>query len=114
MAQDNALQNNRVTISIVLLTYNGMPLIQDCLRMISRQAVDAEIEIVHIDSGSTDGTLDVARAFPLQTVHIRKDDFHHSRTRNFAATIARGEIVVFLSQDAIPDSPSWLFNLVAP
>lgn len=114
MAQENTSQNDRVTISIILLTFNGMPVVQDCLRMISRQAVDAKVEIVHIDSGSTDATLDVARAYSLQTHHIRKDDFHHSGTRNFATTLAHGELIVFLSQDAVPGGVKWLANLVAP
>jgi rhamnosyltransferase len=114
MAQGNALQTDPVTISIVLLTYNGMPLVEDCLRMIFRQVVDAQIEIVHIDSGSTDGTLDVARSYSLETSHISKRDFHHSRTRTRAAKLAHGNVVVYLTQDAVPESPSWLSNLVAP
>jgi rhamnosyltransferase len=103
-----------VTVSIVLLTYNGMPVVEHCLSMIVRQELDAEIELVHIDSGSTDGTLDVARAFSLQTHAIPNAEFHHSRTRNWAATLAHNDIVVFLTQDAVPDTTTWLSRLTAP
>ncbi len=114
MADETLAPGNGITISVVLLTYNGMPTVERCLRMISRQTTDTKIEIVHIDSGSTDGTLDVARSYSLHTHHISSKDFHHSRTRNFAATLAHNDIVVFLTQDAVPDSPSWLSRLVAP
>jgi rhamnosyltransferase len=114
MTQGNGIQRDRVMISIVLLTYNGMPVVENCLRLIFQQVVDAAIEIVHIDSGSTDGTLDVARAYSLDTRHISKRDFHHSRTRTIAAHLARGNVVVYLTQDAVPESPSWLSNLIAP
>lgn len=101
-------------VSLVLLTYNGMPSFEECLRMITLQEFEWPLEIIHIDSGSTDRTLDVARAFSLPTRHIQKKDFHHSRTRNLAADLARNNIVVYLSQDAIPASRRWLSSLVSP
>lgn len=114
MAAEYPVPIHPVTVSIVLLTYNGMPVVEHCIRMISQQTMGAQIEIIHIDSGSTDGTLDVARAFSLQTYIIPNRAFHHSRTRNFAATLAHNDIVVFLTQDAIPNDSTWLSSLVAP
>jgi rhamnosyltransferase len=61
-----------------------------------------------VDSGSTDGTLEIARKFPVRIVEIPAEDFHHARTRNYAATLAAGKYLVFLSQDAIPANCSWL------
>jgi rhamnosyltransferase len=81
--------------------------------MIHQQLLNVKMEIIHIDSGSTDGTPDVAAAFNLTTRYIRKADFNHSRTRNYAVAIAQHEIVVFLSQDAIPYNDCWLARLVA-
>ena len=109
-----SMTTNFPSISIVLLTYNGLPSVTECLRMIFRQTIDAQVEIIHIDSGSTDGTLDATTAFRLETHHIRNGEFHHSRTRNFAATLASNDVVVFLSQDAVPEDSSWLSSLVAP
>ncbi len=108
------IRQNNPTVSIVLLTYNGMPHVELCLRMIRRQTIAEQPEIVHIDSGSTDGTLDVTRAFALETHSIPSTQFHHSRTRNMAAALAKNEVVVYLSQDAIPENTTWLANLVAP
>jgi rhamnosyltransferase len=110
----NPLPTACPTVSIVLLTHNGLPDFERCLSMIFRQTIDAKVEIVHIDSGSTDGTLDVTSAFSLQTQHIRSSDFHHSRTRNYAVTLAHNDIVVFLTQDSIPKNTNWLSSLIAP
>jgi rhamnosyltransferase len=103
-----------MNISIVLLTLNGMPTLELCLEQISRQRLKSQIEIIHIDSGSTDDTLAAARSFSLDTLHIPSGHFHHSSTRNHAASLAKNEVVVFLSQDAIPTNETWLANLVAP
>ena len=105
---------NNLTVSIILLTYNGMPEVEKCLAMIFRQEYHSSIEVVHIDSGSTDGTLDVTAAYGINTHHINQRDFHHSRTRNLAASLARNDILVFLTQDAIPSDNLWLENLTEP
>lgn len=98
-------------VSIVLLTLNGLPDWERGLDIITRQDYPAPVEIVHIDSGSTDGTLEVAERRGLSTHRIAKTDFHHGRTRNLGADVAQHEIVVYLSQDAIPVDRQWLRTL---
>lgn len=102
-------------ISILLLTKNDAPSVASCLDAIYSQQSDNQypFEVIAIDSGSTDGTLDVLRRFPLQLRQIPPESFHHARTRNLAAGYARGEILVFLSQDAIPSSSKWLQSLLS-
>lgn len=102
-----------VEVSILLLTRNGKPELDSVLPAILSQKGVPEFEVVAIDSGSTDGTLELLRRFPLRIEQIPPESFHHARTRNFAAGLARGEILVFLSQDAIPSSPQWLQSLVS-
>ena len=99
------------SVSVVLLTLNGGADLERGLDMIASQDYPAPIEIVHIDSGSTDGTLDLAARRGLQTHQIAKNEFHHGRTRNLGAELARHEIVVYLSQDAIPADSQWLRKL---
>ncbi len=65
-----------------------------------------------MDSGSTDATLEIVRSYPVRIEQIPPATFHHARTRNFAAGLASGEFLVFLSQDAIPSSPAWLAALL--
>jgi rhamnosyltransferase len=70
-------------------------------------------EVVLVDSGSTDETLEIAKRFPARIVQIPPENFHHAQTRNFAASLADGEILVFLVADATPVSDSWLSSLTA-
>ncbi len=98
-------------VSIVLLTLNGLPGLERGLDLIARQDYPAPVEIVHIDSGSTDGTLELAARRGIATHRIDKRDFHHGRTRNLGADLAQHEIVAYLSQDAVPADEHWLRNL---
>lgn len=100
-------------VSILLLTKNGDHDIESLLAAVYAQECSAAFEVIAVDSGSTDGTLDILRRFPVRLEEIRPEDFHHARTRNFAASLARGEILIFLTQDAIPSSNRWLQAMIA-
>lgn len=97
-----------VEVSILILTKNGRRDLERLLPAVFRQATTFSFEVVAIDSGSTDGTLDLLRSFPVQVKQIPAEEFHHARTRNFAASLAKGKILTFLSQDAIPAHEGWL------
>ncbi|MFM7144070.1 MAG: glycosyltransferase family 2 protein, partial [Alphaproteobacteria bacterium] len=80
-----------------------------------RQAGDFELlEIVAVDSGSSDGTVEVLERQGARVLRIAPRDFGHGRTRNLGAREARGDLVVFLTQDAEPADDRWLDRLVAP
>src|SRR6266567_1359037 len=102
-----------VKVSVLVLTKNGMPDIDRCLKAVYSQQGVGSIEVIVVDSGSTDETLEVVKGFQARIEQIQPRSFHHSRTRNFAAGLASGEILVFLSQDAIPSSDRWLEAMVA-
>jgi rhamnosyltransferase len=68
---------------------------------------------VVVDSGSSDGSAELARARGAVVEEIDPADFGHGRTRNLGARIARGELVVFTSQDAVADDEQWLATLAA-
>ena len=104
---------NTARVSILVLTKNGMPDIRNCLKAVYDQCTTNPFEVIVVDSGSTDETLEVAKAFHVQLEQVPPATFHHARTRNFAADLASGEILVFLSQDAIPSSDRWLDAMVA-
>lgn len=94
--------------TIIIPTFNGGEIFQKCLAAIQRQRSNHTIQLIVIDSGSTDGTLEAARQADARIIQINKEDFHHSRTRNRALQYAAHDRVVFLVQDAIPSSPDWL------
>lgn len=101
-------------ISIVIPTKNGADDLRACLDAIARQAVGEEVEVIVIDSGSTDGSAELARERGARVHVIPPEKFNHGGTRNLGAERARGDRLVFLSQDAHPVGEDWLAALVAP
>lgn len=99
--------------SVVILTRNGRPEVQDCLAAVFDQETDWPFEVIAIDSGSEDGTLEVVSRHPVRLVEIPSEEFNHGATRNLGAELASGDFVVFLTQDAIPASSQWLSSLVS-
>lgn len=95
-------------VSILILTKNGADTISPLLHAVFSQKKVRINEVIVVDSGSSDATLQIAGGFPVQIEEISAESFHHARTRNLAASLASGEILVFLSQDAIPASDVWL------
>lgn len=100
-------------VSILLLTKNGRRDLDRVLPALFHQKTAATFEIIAVDSGSTDGTLELLRLFPVEVTQIPSHRFHHARTRNLAASLAQGEILVFLSQDAIPAAEDWLETMIS-
>jgi rhamnosyltransferase len=100
-------------VSVALLTKNGGARLAECVAALLAQDCADAFEILAIDSGSRDGSAELLRAQPrVRVVSIEPGDFQHGRTRNEAMRATTGELVAFLTQDAIPE-PDWLRNLVA-
>src|SRR5258708_7910910 len=102
-----------IKTSILVLTKNEEQNIESCLRAVYSQEVADPFEVLIVDSGSTDSTVEIARQFPAQIEQIPAEAFHHARTRNLAASLAKGELLVFLVADATPVSNLWLRTLIA-
>ena len=102
-----------VDCSISILTKNEGPNIGPCLEAVFSQKDVGEFEVLLVDSGSTDATVQIASQFPIRIEQIRPEEFHHARTRNFAANLGTGRIIVNLSGDALPASDFWLKELLA-
>jgi rhamnosyltransferase len=80
---------------------------------ISSQTVK-DFELIVIDSSSNDNTVDIAKSYNAKTTVIEKSEFGHGRTRTLAAEQAKGEILVFFSQDAKPCDKVAIENLIKP
>jgi rhamnosyltransferase len=101
-------------VSIVIPVKNGGEDLTRCLSAIRAQSVDDEPEVVVVDSGSTDTSVATARDHGARVVEIAPEEFDHGKTRNLAVEAARGEVLVFISQDAEPVGDAWLAALIAP
>ena len=70
------------------------------------------VELLIVDSGSTDGSLDIARRHGARVIEIPQSEFSHGLTRNLAIEEATGDVVVFLTQDSTPASDRWLASML--
>jgi rhamnosyltransferase len=101
-------------ISVLIPVKNGGGDLVRCLDGIAAQRVDDEVEVVVVDSGSTDGSVELARSRGATVQEIPALEFDHGATRNRAAAAARGDVLVFTSQDAYAEGEDWLARLTAP
>ena len=87
--------------------------IRNCLDSVFSQASNNQFEVIVVDSGSTDGTPEIVESYPVRLYHIPAQEFHHAGTRNYLASLAQGEYLVYLNADAFPTSPNWLNSLTS-
>jgi len=100
--------------SIVIRTLNEARHLEDLLVMIARQKTDLEIETVLIDSGSTDGTVDIAERYGCRITTITKAEFSFGRSLNRGCAFSTGDILVFISGHCVPVRSDWLDEMCRP
>jgi GT2 family glycosyltransferase len=97
-------------ISIVVVTWNGRRYLDPCLRAAEGQR-DVRAEVVLVDNGSTDGTVEFVReAFPRVRIVRLDENRGFAAGNNAGAREARGELLAFLNNDTVAD-PGWLSSL---
>lgn len=101
-------------VSIVIPTRNAGPGFRRTLEAIFAQQTPFDTEVIVVDSGSDDGTVELCREFPVRLLRVQPEAFNHGATRNFAISQASGQFVALTVQDAEPTSPDWLATLVHP
>ncbi len=99
-------------VSIVVPTLNGGPRFEEALKRIRAQEGDFEREVIVVDSGSTDGTAELARRHGASVHTIKRQEFSHGGTRNLGISLARGEYVALTVGDAVPVDEWWLASMV--
>ena len=97
---------------MVVLTLNAGSGFGGLLERLSAQGGAFNRELLVIDSGSTDGTVESARRCGATIHSLSRDEFDHGATRNLAVSLSRGEYVAFLVQDALPLDERWLSAMV--
>jgi rhamnosyltransferase len=103
---------NDPLISLIMRSYNEAWALRETLRALKAQEY-RNWELIVIDSGSTDGSVDLIRAAqPRHFVQIRARDYNPSRVMNHGMELARSEFGIFLNADATPVDSNWLRPLV--
>jgi rhamnosyltransferase len=104
---------NDIKASVVIPTKNAGPQLRNVLDAVMNQQPSWPFEVLVIDSGSTDDTINIVKGYSsVKLVEILASEFGHGKTRNFAIANTRGSFIAMLTQDAIPASPLWLAELV--
>lgn len=100
-------------VTVLIPTKNGGVIFEKVLSRVVAQRTPWPFEILVIDSGSSDGTVGTCRQFAQVRLHtIPPHEFGHGKTRNLGISMARGEFVALITQDALPESEHWLEALV--
>lgn len=102
-----------MTCSIVIRAYNEEKHIGRLLEGLRQQTLK-DVEIILVDSGSTDQTVSIAEAFGARIVHIPSAEFTFGRSLNFGLRKATRELVAIASAHVYPVYPDWLETLLRP
>jgi glycosyltransferase involved in cell wall biosynthesis len=102
------------SVAVVIPTLNGGALLRRLLESLAGQEGCPRPDVVAIDSGSNDGTIDALEAYGARVARVQRGCFNHGTTRNLALSHVSAEFAVLMVQDAVPASSSWLTSLVRP
>jgi len=115
MAESDCKDDHEIFASIIILTKNGERYLHPLLDGLLAQSIAGTFEIILIDSGSKDGTLQIVADYPaVRLYEIPPKEFGHGKTRNLGAELAHGKFLVYIPQDATPVGRDWLEKLLRP
>ncbi len=106
------------SVSVLMPTWQGMEFLERVLDALAGQRAEFPWDLHLIDSGSTDGTWEHVQSrragfpVPFHALRIQPAEFDHGDTRNQLTARSTGDLLVHLTQDAIPSTPDWLSQLV--
>lgn len=102
-----------MNISVIIPSLNAVTVLESLVTSLRGQITPPN-EIIVVDSESNDGTPRLAHDLGCTILPICRSNFNHGGTRNLAYLHAQGDIVVFMTQDALPVDPFFLQHLLHP
>src|ERR1043166_3270500 len=100
-------------VSIIIRSYNEGWALGETLSALRAQDY-RNWELIVIDSGSTDGSVELIRAAkPRHFIQILPHDYNPSRVMNQGMAVARTPTAIFLNADATPEGSNWLLPLAS-
>ena len=107
------MSNSNPVCSIIIRSYNEEKHLERLLEGILQQTVK-DVEIILVDSGSTDNTIEIASRYPVRVLQIPPQEFTFGRSLNLGIQHAQSEFLVFASAHVYPVYPDWLEKLIEP
>lgn len=107
--QMNTESTTEHSVSIVIPTYNAGSDIAYLLSSLKKQK-KCNVQIVIVDSESSDMTWDIAKSYGTDCIQIRKMQFSHSSARNLGTSMVKNDKALFMVQDALPTDDWWLWR----
>lgn len=104
----------KLGVSVIIRCMNEERFIGQTLDAVFNQAIEIPFEVIVVDSGSTDRTLDIVRKFNVRLCEIKRRQFTFGRALNYGIGLAEGEYVINLSAHCIPVDSLWMANLLKP
>ncbi|MBL8474353.1 MAG: glycosyltransferase [Rhodocyclaceae bacterium] len=104
-----------IDVSIVIRTLNEAQYLESLLVNIASQKTNGlRSEVILVDSGSTDDTVQIAERYGCRICYIKREEFSFGRSLNIGCEAARGGVLVFISGHCVPTDEHWLQNLCQP
>jgi cellulose synthase/poly-beta-1,6-N-acetylglucosamine synthase-like glycosyltransferase len=101
----------KIKVSVIIQVFNAQKIIDDCIQALLNQDYQDSYEIIAVDDGSTDHTVEVMSRHPIRVV--TQKNAGPARARNHGASLAKGEFLLFTDSDCVVD-PAWIRLMVAP
>jgi rhamnosyltransferase len=102
------------TVGVLMRTLNESELIGRCLDTLRRQRANVELDILVVDSGSTDSTVEIARSHGARIHTIAPDAFDYSTSLNVGIERLPHDLVLILSAHAVPIDDGWVAQMLSP
>lgn len=102
-------------VSVVIRTYNEQKHIKKLLTRVYAQDFPADqFEVIVVDSGSTDRTLEIVKSFHAKLVQIKSEDFTFGYSLNKGIEVAKGDYILMTSAHCYPMNCHWMKRMIAP
>lgn len=89
-----------VFITVIIPVKNGAATLQKCLKSIEEQTIADCIDLIILDTASTDNSVEIAERFGAKVIPVQPGEFNHGLTRNIGVDLAHGHLLFYTVQDA--------------
>lgn len=110
MSEKHASEDS-LMLSIVIPTYNASKHLPSLLTRLESQTIK-DYELIIIDSSSSDNTVEIARSYGAKIFIIAQSEFDHGKTRELGAKKSKGDVIIYLTQDALPCNEYTIENMI--